>query len=283
MIEYPQKPRVLVLGANGKLGQILWRRLASAAALNLVAVSRRRGVSGGLCWPDDFAGGEIRADAVLALWGVVPGAGDLADNTALAIEAMDMAVRVGATRVLHCSSAAVYRPAAMPLTEDDLAMPGGDYGRAKRAMEAAIVAWQEAREGGPQSCIMRIANVVGADSLFGAIDAGGTIVLDRFGDGQGPQRSYIGGCDLVRCFAALLTCRAHDLPKVVNIAGRAPVAMEDLARAAGCVVTWRDAPAEAVPMVALQTDVLRRLIDLGPASADAAALVADWQRNDRTW
>lgn len=275
-----QTLRVLVTGATGKLGGILlshWRD-APVPGLELVPVSRDGTV--GTAWaPGAPCSALGRADAVLALWGVTAGGSDaLAANAELAVAAMELAREVGAGRVLHCSSAAVYPPSPEPSDETVTPDPPGAYGTAKLEMERTIAAWQAAHPGGPRASCMRIANVAGADSLFASLGRGDVVTLDRFPDGQGPRRSYVAGADLARACVALLDCPADRLPPVVNICGQTPVAMEGIVRAAGRDLTWRPAPEGAVPEVALSAGFITAL-GAGPRESDTPeALVSDWRR-----
>jgi nucleoside-diphosphate-sugar epimerase len=210
------------------------------------------------------------AAAVVALWGVTSGdAGALAANSVLALRAMVMGRDCGALRVLQFSSAGVYIPGPDDLDEASATGARSPYGLSKLAMEAAV-----AREPGPEACCLRVANVVGADSLFAALDSGGTVTLDRFADGSGPKRSYIGIAELARVIEALL---AHDLalPPVLNVAGQPATDMADIVRAAGFEPLWRPAPEGAAARVALDTRRLHRFVPL--PDRDASALVADWR------
>lgn len=232
-----------------------------------------------IAWqPGDPVGGLPPADAVVALWGVTPGAGrDLSLNTTLALAAMDLAQAVGARRVLHCSSAAVYPGGSVAACESDAVAPWSPYGVEKARMEAAVADWTRQRPGGPRACCLRMANVAGADSLFAALDRGGTITLDRFPDGQGPRRSYLAPGDLAQAIGALLRLPAADLPEVVNLAGPTAVAMADVVRAAGQEPAWRPAPEGALPVMALSDRRGAALFGPLTDSADPARLVAQWR------
>ena len=256
--------KALVLGKTGRLGRALGRYwAANEPCFTPVWMGRRE------------AEGELpAAQAVLALWGRTAGdAETLAENAELAERAAGLAEKAGAGRVLHLSSAAVYGGGAGPHREADALAPRGAYGAAKCEMEARI-----ARLGGARHCILRLANVAGADSLFRALDTRDEIVLDRFEGGGGPVRSYIAIPELAQVVEALLACEAARLPQVLNVAAPAPVAMEEIARAAGRRIVWREAGAEAVPRVVLDTARLESLVSLGPQASDAAHLVDSWQR-----
>ena len=275
-----RKNHILVLGASGRIGRMLRRWWAIAPPAGLVPhwQFREAPAEGGLVWrPGEAPPATLpRCDGLLALWGVTPGPGrDLGANGALALAAMELAATIGARRVLHCSSAAVYPPGPAPLTEDMAGPAPNPYGHAKLDMEEAIAGWRAAHPGGPEACALRIGNVAGADSLFAALAKGDPVTLDRFTDGHGPARSYISVPALARIVEALF---AHEgpLPATLNIASPAPVAMEAIARAAGRDVLWRDAPEAAAPMVWLDTVRLAAIAPLPPESA--AGLVASWRQ-----
>jgi len=248
-------------------------------------------------------------ESVLALWGVTSGdAAALAGNTALALRAVDIARAVGAARLFHASSSAIYSAVASsaPLPEEAVRVgfpegrvhgvhqqgearaglpdtaPAGGYGAAKYAMEAAI-ATSARQDPVPQQIILRFANLAGGDSLFAALNrraaaaAVPQMTLDQFENGRGPLRSYIAPVDLAHVMEALLNAPGDSLPAVINCAAGGAIAMEDIARAAGAQVQWRPAPKGAVPCVALD---LTRLARLAPdvaqprSGADLVAQVA---------
>jgi nucleoside-diphosphate-sugar epimerase len=214
-----------------------------------------------------------RADAVLALWGVT--AGDetaLAANTTLAEDAQRLGAALGARLVIHASSAAVYGadPRARFSEDAPLDRPVTPYGAAKRAMEARL---QALAPQGPRAVWLRIANVAGADALFGNVARGTPITLDRFADGSGPLRSYIAPQDLARVVVAL--ARSDDRPEgALNVAAPGAVAMQTLLEAAGIPFEWRDAPETALQRVVLDVTRQSRHVTLGPEAADPGYLVA---------
>ncbi|WP_283424404.1 NAD-dependent epimerase/dehydratase family protein [Shimia sagamensis] len=197
-----------------------------------------------------------KADAVLALWGVVPGQGDLSDNITLAHQAVQIAKDCGAARVLHCSSSAVYGP-VREASENSALAPLNAYGIAKIEMEQSLFPDSNDKSEMPNSCVMRLANVVGADSLFGAIQHDQPMTLDAFGIGQSPIRSYATPSVIWRAVAALLA--TDSFPEIVNVASSNPVAMHELLDAVDCPFVWRTAPETAVAEVSLSVARLRRL------------------------
>nr|WP_306004514.1 NAD(P)-dependent oxidoreductase [Aquicoccus porphyridii] len=279
-----QQRGLLVLGASGNLGRMLMRHWQAGGpdGWSTTWQYRENPPANGIRWqPGEPAPAALSSiGAVLALWGVTPrtsGAtpSDMAENTTLAIRAMELAAILGAERVLHCSSAAVYVPGPEPLGED---AAGGDinaYGRAKLDMEQAIADWCAAHPGGPGAVIMRIANMSGADALFTTIQNGARrVTLDWFASGEGPSRSYISVRGLAQAIETLLDCPIDPVPMILNVATQPPLSMEAIARAAGCGVDWRTAPEGAAPLVWLDTGRLERLTELPEESA--ASLVDEW-------
>ncbi|MBS0123639.1 sugar nucleotide-binding protein [Aestuariicoccus sp. KMU-90] len=263
--------RILIPGASGRLGRMLravWRDGADGGP-EIVPVFREAGQGDGPVWaPGDPVSALPRVDAVLALWGVTRGdAQALAMNVALAAEAVRLGRALGAARVLHCSSAAVYGAGPRPWSETDPTAPAGGYGHAKLEMERRVLATRV-----PGQVFMRIGSVAGAESLFGNMRPGGTVRLDRFDDGTAPRRSYIAPQALARAIVALCDPTAPDGP--VNVAVPVPTGMDALARAAGCEVKWQPAPSQALRLVALDTALLSTVCPLSEAEADPAHLVA---------
>ena len=268
--------RVLVLGASGRLGRLLragWRGRGDVAPLwQYRGAAPADAPDGALVW-DPLAGTVPDAgpiDAVLGLAGVVAGdAAALARNTDLAHAAQAAGAALGARHVFLTSTAAVYGTGG-PHPETAAPAPRTDYARAKHAMERAAA-------GIPGCTVLRIGNVVGADMLAGAA-ARGTVMLDRFADGRGPRRSYIGPGAFADVLAGLARRAAAGarLPGLLNLAAPGAVAMADLLAAAGHDWRWRPAPETALPELTLDVTRLGGLVPLAPA--DPAAMVAEWRR-----
>lgn len=262
---------MLVLGASGRLGGMLRRHWPKHPDLSPLWQARRP-----FAWAEPFSPIGDRPDlgpldVVLGLAGVTPQSGaPLEMNTALALAAVDLAARHGARRVFLSSSASVYAPSPLPLPEDTPLHPPAPYGRAKQAMEGAALT--RARALGLSATVLRIGNVAGADALLAAPP--GPRHLDRFADGQGPRRSYVGPADLAAILSALVQSRA-DLPEVLNLALPGAVAMADLLTAADLPFDWRPAPIGAIPRLVLDVSRLQALLPLPPA--DPARIVADWR------
>ncbi len=266
---------MLITGSGGRLGRLM-RRAAlreGTGAWRVTFQSRRPGAD--ILWsPGQRLDVLPRAALVVALWGRT--AGDtriLAENAALVTTSAEVARACGARRLVHLSSAAVYGP-GRALCEDSAPRPAGAYGAAKQALEAAVTALGD---DGIAHCCLRLANVVGADSLAPALRGPGPVTLDRFADGQGPRRSYITASDVLRVVLALAELPPGALPARLNVAAPQPLSMEALARAAGRSVAWRPAPPEAIQDVTLDTSRLARLLPGAVRLTTAAQMIADWR------
>ncbi|SMC56468.1 NAD dependent epimerase/dehydratase family protein [Primorskyibacter flagellatus] len=282
-----QIKRALLLGAGGKLGTMFraaWEN-APPPGFELVSIFRDPVTpEGGVRWqPGDGPLQVGPVHAVIALWGVTPGQrADLSDNGILAIEAQTLAHQLNAERVLHCSSAAIYKPSLHPLSEDIPGDPQNDYGRAKLEMEHAVADWYAAHPYGPKPCLMRIGNVAGADSLFATMRASPHVTLDRFADGQGPRRSYIAPQDFLHALVGLLRCPLDDAPFLVNMSAPKATSMQAIAEAAGCDIAWKEASENANALVELDTTRLQKIAPLPMSSADPDRLLETWRSRAET-
>ncbi|SFR01812.1 NAD-dependent epimerase/dehydratase family protein [Poseidonocella sedimentorum] len=267
--------RVLVLGASGRVGRLLRRAwfLAPPPAIRPIYQSRQPGSGPDVVWRPGAPMDDLPpTEAILALWGVTSG-DDLTQNAALAREAARIASHIGARRVLHLSSAAVYGPGCDGAHEEDAPRPTTPYGRAKVAMEREVATLN----GGSAHTCLRLGNVVGADSLTAALDGTVPARIDRFPTGAGPLRSYIAPGALARVLAGLLRLDAGSLPPVLNIAAPEPVRMEDLLRAAGRPFDWQPAPPGAAERATLSTDRLATLLRGALPRSTAAEMITDWR------
>jgi len=280
-------PRILVLGASGRLGAMLRRVWPAGQGLWQARAGPESGSGqGGADWlrldplaePAALADAAGRADAILGLAGVTPAAAargaDMADNIALGLAA----VRAGAAArvpVLLASSVAVYGARGGVLSETAPLAPVSAYGRAKAEMEARAA--DLATELGVAVTSLRIGNVAGADAILGGWRAG--FALDRFADGRTPRRSYIGPATLAHVLGdlALRAARRRDLPGALNIAAPGAVEMGALLDAAGLAWAPRPAPQGAIPEVALDVTALAGLVPLDPKAGTAQMLVAEWR------
>lgn len=273
-------PRILVLGASGRLGAMLRRFWPAGQGL-----WQARPGSGSdwlrldpLAEPAALADAAGRADAILGLAGVTPAAAargaDMGDNIALGLAAVRAGAAAGVP-VLLASSAAVYGAQGGLLSEAAPLAPVSAYGRAKAEME--VRAADLAEELGVAVTSLRIGNVAGADAILGGWRAG--FALDCFADGRTPRRSYIGPATLARVLGdlALRAARRRDLPGALNIAAPGAVEMGALLDAAGLAWAPRPAPQGAIPEVTLDVAALAGLVPLDPKAGTAQMLVAEWR------
>lgn len=289
---------LLLVGASGRVGRLVWHHWPQGADDPALLVSQRRpgaGPQGAFDWaPLDGPAGLLnhlsRADsgplpsALIVLAGVTPAPGvdaaALAGNRTLAEACLGAAKAAGIGRVLLASSSAVYGvdPSGAAFAETSPARPQSDYGRAKLAMEAAC---DPARQAGVEVCILRIGNVAGADALLGpltgrAVDPQNPVRVHGFADGRGPLRSYIGPATLARVLAGLATTPTA-LPRIVNIAAPRPVHMEDLAQAAGWPVRMIAAPSEARQQITLDCGLLGQICPPRPDDSLPSEMVRQWK------
>lgn len=262
-------PPVVVLGASGRLGQMLrgfW------VEKPVVWVSR--GPADGMVPLDimqdsgGFAGIAGKSRTLICLAGVVPGQGDLSHNTDIALSAIAAASAASVRSVILCSSAAVYGRGETAWQEDMPARPISAYGQAKLDMERA--ARDHAASLGVHLCSLRIGNVAGADAILGGWSPG--FALDLLPDGQTPLRSYIGPRGFADCLAQLVA-RVDELPPVLNVALPDPVRMGELLNNAGLAWTPKPATDSTIPRVVLNVDQMMGLVTLNPSDKD---IVADW-------
>lgn len=280
MAPEPQKQLVIVLGASGKVGRMLrsiWHE-KSVEDLDFAYVSRREtDLDDTYAWqPGKSARSLPQAQAIVALWGATPGSGNtFSDNIDLAVPVLELAQELGVRRILHCSSSAVYHPSKEPLVETAATTPPSEYGQAKQAMEKCIANWMSEHDADFSNAILRMANVAGGDSLFRNMKPGTTITLDRFPDGKGPSRSYIGPIELAQVIEALV--RNSNIEGPINVAAPGTISMEDLAHAAGCGINWRPAPKDAINSVSLDTSLLQSILKLDKGTADPEYLIESAQ------
>ena len=234
-----------------------------------------------LKWMDRF--GSLETLIVMA--GVTPAtSSDMTLNTVIAKAYLDAARVAGIKRVLLASSSAVYGFGdGLPMSEAHSCAPVNTYGKSKLDMEA--MARNVAADTNLEICCLRIGNIAGADALLlnGSKATPETpLIIDRFPDGAGPLRSYIGPTQAGDILAQL-ACHQGTLPHVLNLAGTAPIHMEELAIAAALPWRYETAPQTARQLITLDCSVLATLIDMPRGTHDAKAITLDWlgaKRND---
>ncbi|RUS59613.1 NAD-dependent epimerase/dehydratase family protein [Pseudorhodobacter sp. E13] len=273
---------LLVMGATGRIGRVLRHCWATRPPMGLRPIwQARRPAAGYVAWdilaqpcPVDLTGG-----VVLCLAGVVPGtAGQMGQNTDLALAACAAAKAGGARHVFLASSAAVYGAAGTALPEESQPQPAAPYGAAKLAMERAVLDWQRAH--GLGVTILRIGNIAGLDALLGQARADRVVQLDPVpGQDGGPVRSYIGPRTLALVLGGLAerAARGADLPPVLNVAAAPAVSMGALLDAAG--IGWAYAPPNpaVIPKVELETARLQALVPLAAGAGRPENMVAEWR------
>lgn len=270
---------VLILGANGRIGQALCRFAPEVWRGRMRLQRRQPGAQAPQPWhvfapledPEALRAVAAGCGQVLCLAGGVPGRGALEDNTRLAIAAVEAAADMGCKRVVLTSSAAVYGGAGGILREDQPLTPANPYGEAKARMEEA--AQRRAAALGVAVTALRIGNVAGFDAILGGWRPG--FALDQFADGRTPRRSYIGVAGLARSVCDLLDC--PELPQAVNLAQPQPVEMAEILRAADLAFHLRPAPETAIAEVAFDLSLLQSCLSYPLPPAEAQSLVAQWQ------
>ncbi|HEY9038441.1 MAG TPA: NAD(P)-dependent oxidoreductase [Roseovarius sp.] len=273
--------KVLVIGGTGRVGRMLRRHWDSAPPRDIALTWQARDGTGDIGWDAADGAAALAAhgpvDRVLVLAGVTPAEdADLDQNAVIARTAMTAAAQMGAAHVLLASSSAVYgTEGALPYTEADTPDPASPYGLAKLEAERAVLD----AEDGPPACALRIGNVLGADALMlNAVGASAAhpVALDRFSDGNGPLRSYIGPVTLAQVLETLLH-KGPALPDVLNIGAPAPVAMQTLLEASGTPYVTRPAPPDAVQTITLDCTSLARLHSFGSNASSAGAMLDEWR------
>lgn len=273
--------RLLLVGATGRVGRMVAHHWAGS---DLFLQHRLIGAKG-LYWPlldgpaplVDHVSRTGAIDTMIMLAGVTPASGfDLGLNTILALAAIAAAKAAGIGRILVASSSAVYGAGTgLPLHETAPLTPVNPYGKAKCAMEAAL----DRHRDGLEICALRIGNVAGADAALlnvAQYAAEQPLILDRFADGQGPLRSYIGARTLARVLNSL-ACQVAPLPAVLNTAAPNPVSMESLVTATGHPLQFRAAPPAAHQHITLDCARLAALYPFEAGDSDPATMVADWK------
>ena len=273
-------PSLLVTGSSGRVGgalRMIWSR-NQVNGLKILWHGRKAGPGVNLVWdigntpPVALPKGLI----ILHLAGLTKGsAQELAQNVQVTAAVCAAARAAEARHVFVMSSAAVYRPSADLISEDDAKGPVSPYGQAK--LEAEEVAAQGLA--GMGLTVLRLANLAGADALLGNCGPGKTLQLDPVaGQARGPERSYIGPHVLAGVLAGLFghVLRGAELPGILNLAEPGILAMADLLDARGQAWAFGPPRPAAIARVALATARLQALVPM--ALATPATLIADLDR-----
>ena len=283
--------QIMLIGSSGRVGQMVgaawrvsnqpWRNapFQTRAGDTVFSASQlvwdmNNGAGPLLRWIESY--GQLSSLVVLA--GTTPATGlDMDTNIHIATQYLDAALAASVPRVLLASSSAVYGPGdGAPLSETAACVPVNAYGISKRKMEQVAEPYKDA---GLDVCCMRIGNVAGADAmLLNAASATSKkpIRIDRFSNGKGPLRSYIGPNTLGDCLGQLATYTGS-LPFLLNVAAPVPVHMECLAEAASLPWAYRAAPPAAMQNISLDCRALCHLVDFPKHATEPEEISLDWQ------
>ena len=262
--------KILILGASGKVARrlrVVWK--ATPPTFEPIWWEREDVAR----FTHENAAPPLRAAGIIALWGVSYGnEQELAQNVSLGRLAQKIAAKISAERVLHASTQAVYGRDCNNAAETQALSPASPYGQAKIVME------EEVKIIGP-ACpiILRLSNVFGADSLAHYMQQDARLQLDRFADGLGPLRSYIGATDLAHLLEALVQRPIAQVPKVLNVAAPRPLSMQRILEVAKVPFDWRPAPKSALQHATLDTSLLAQAGLPVPQAQTAEALMQDWR------
>ncbi len=270
----------IVLGANGKLGGVLYRHAARDGAGWL---GQSRSGDYDLKW-DGTWGPE--ADSILqagsTLINMIGNTSRDEDrlqaiNNHFAKELLVRAQAMGVAHVILASSAAVYGAGGdNDLDEEQPSAPQSAYGQSKVDMENMALDLAGSCQAPPVS-IVRIANVAGSDALSAAAARFNAerrpMPLHKFPSGLAALRSYIGPKDLFTAIKAVAATppKPH---RVLNICAPSPIRLDALLAAYKTHLyfdlEWNDetAPAHVPEKVALSTERLAGLTKLGLDASD---------------
>lgn len=277
--------RWLLVGSSGRVGRMLSCYWDKSPPIGATITRQYRGQKppGALDWNPldgpqallDYVKENGSFGAMFMLAGITPAPGaDLDGNVAIARACLDAAHAAGIPNVLLASSSAVYGPGAA-LDEAAPTSPINPYGVAKLEMEEIC---QKSRKLGLNITNLRIGNVAGADVLLlNALKAtkDTPLRLDRFSDGQGPIRTYIGPVTLAKVLETLARS-PENRPDVLNVGVPVPITMESLVEAAGMPWTFTPAPETAVQTMTLGCARLAQLHKFCEADGLPATMVAQW-------
>lgn len=262
-------PTILITGATGRVGTLLRAAWACDPPTGFVPLwqTRRTAQDGWFRWDmlaEPCPPFSPAPEVIVNFAGVTGAHSDrLWQNTALARAAHCAARQFRCRHLFLMSSAAVYGACTDDTPHDERSplCPATPYGKAKVAMEHAAQHW-------PGTTCLRIANILGADSLLSSAQP--EILLDPVPTSRaGPIRSWIGPVTFAQILAGLILAAlgGQTLPRTLNIAQSPALPMSTLLDAAAR--PWRYGPAQAgtIANVTLATHRLGRFVSLQAASA----------------
>jgi UDP-glucose 4-epimerase len=276
--------RIMLVGTTGKVGRMVlhYMRQSFPSACDLIEQHRDINRKDGYYWnigqtpQTSLEAQDI--DTIICLAGVTPVTGyDISENVSIGSHVLGMAQAAGVRRVLLASSSAVYgKGKGSAFVETDPPNPVNVYGEFKSKMEMACNEW---RKMGLEVCCLRIGNVVGADGLLlniAKLKHGERIQIDRFPNGGSPVRSYIGARTLAEVLMTLAT-QNDAVPEVLNVAAPGVVEMEDLAKAAGCKVSYSLPSETSYQFITMDCGLLSSLYDFKDTDSDPCMMVSQWK------
>ena len=282
--------RFALVGSTGRVGTLVVRACSSYWA-DVPLQTRMVGATNSqqcLAWDIRDGSAPLRnwmseydmIDTLIVLAGVTTAkAGDVYDNVSIAEAYLEVAREVGIRRILLASSSAVYGAGdGQPLAETSACLPLNDYGHAKLQMEQVAGAYATY---GFEVCCMRIGNIAGADAMLlnaPRATSRAPLMIDQFADGRGPLRSYLGPAQFGEILTSLAT-HPDPLPACLNVGGKMPVYMEDIAEAAGLPWIYTAAPKDVKQVITLDCTRLADLIRLPHGTGDATVIAKNWIRN----
>jgi UDP-glucose 4-epimerase len=279
------RPRLLLMGASGRIGRSVRKSWDSQIQPVCDVVYQYRSQFGveDLFW-DPMSGVDLllqhieshgKFNAMVVLSGTIVVTEDTLEyNSRLAEACLSAAHAAQIPKILIASSSSVYGAwGAEAFSESDNLKPLSMYGLSKVKMERICETWSNI---GLEICCLRIGNVTGADALLSQwqhCDLKNPLLLDRFPNGKGPQRSYIGPNRLADAIIGLALYEKR-LPAAINLASSPPVYMEDLANMANLPWTWKEASTNAHQYITLDLTLLNSI--LCQPQSNLNDMIADW-------
>jgi UDP-glucose 4-epimerase len=279
------RPRLLLMGASSRIGRSVrkcWDSLTEPVCDVVYQYRTQFGVED-LCW-DPMHGvdpllqhiethGKFSAMVVLS-GAIVVNEDTLEHNSLIAEACLSAAHAAQIPKVLLASSSSVYGAwQTDAFSESDSLKPVSLYGLSKVKMERVCESWANL---GLETCCLRIGNVAGADALLSKwqhCDIINPLLIDRFPNGRGPKRSYIGPTLLADAIISLALNKKR-LPSIINLASSPPVFMETLAEIANLPWTWKEASTNSNQYITLDLRLLGSIFYQPQSNLND--LIADW-------
>lgn len=226
--------RILVTGANGRIGRRVVAALESAGDNDVIKVVSPRSSAADTLELDiadaDATAAVIaatRPDVVIHLAGVLPSSGaDFSINESSTRAVVGAAGTAGVSRVVLASSAAVYGDSRIGALGESLEpLPTGAYGESKVASE------RELRAAMCETVALRIFNVYGPgfiDSLVERLIASGAESPVQIGNLDEFVRDYVHVDDVAAAIVAAATVDLPSLHNTINVGTGIPITNRQL-------------------------------------------------------